>query len=337
MALYPSDDLALDVSSDRMTLCGASGWRPRTSRITGCGNGAPASAERGMCRELLKHASRIHTQRPPRITNGWVEKLLHMRLPCQEPAHLHWHNVAPPTSELSRWRKFSAPLESSRHYAQPRSTQRRGNCTCSRKIKRLLACRDALLRVFFAPRPGPFPPDFADAAVGQQFLLLEIYSMQRTHLLGEEMRKYRERTLERFATAMEGGNGGGGHIEEELGGVGRDAFLRWSSGARQTLSAERDTTIDDLHTCCMTSEASVAYRRSSADRAAYLVPIWHFLSPFFLPFFRSYATAYIPISLALSQPWKITKSNTLDTDTSDHFSLLECVYTASSKDFAAAG
>lgn len=73
----------------------------------------------------------------------------------------------------------------------------------------------------------------------------------------------------------------------------------------------------------MRSEASVAYRRSSADRAA-SGTIWPFFPSFiFLPFFQSYATAYIPISLALSQHWKTTKTNTLDTNTSDSLLLLE--------------
>ena len=75
----------------------------------------------------------------------------------------------------------------------------------------------------------------------------------------------------------------------------------------------------------MRSEASVAYRRSSADRAA-SGTIWPFFPSFiFLPFFQSYATAYIPISLALSQQWKTTKTNTLDTTISDHLLLLKCV------------
>jgi hypothetical protein len=125
-----------------------------------------------------------------------------------------------------------------------RSGFRRGNCTCSRKTKRLQACRDALsstrfLRASARPLSRRIPPM---PRWGQQFLLLEIYSMQRTNLLGEEMSKYRERTLRRFATAIEDGYGG------EWTRRGRDGVwtewdetrdLRWSSRVRQSLSTER--------------------------------------------------------------------------------------------------
>ena len=77
----------------------------------------------------------------------------------------------------------------------------------------------------------------------------------------------------------------------------------------------------------MRSEASVAYRRSSADPRC----IWYYLGLFiflffsFLPFFLSCATAYIPISLALSQHLESKKTNSLDTNTLDLSSLCGCV------------
>lgn len=138
------------------------------------------------------------------------------------------HYVSPPISELSRWRKFSAPLESTLQCAQPRSSTRSGEeiVPAAEKVSALLACRDALLRVFFAPQPGPcrrIPPM---PRWGQQFLLPEIYSMQRTHLLGEEMSKCRERTLRRFATAIEDGDGG-----------------EWTRRGRATVWTEWDETL----------------------------------------------------------------------------------------------
>ena len=182
--------------------------------------------QNGECVESCsKHASRIHTQRATAHYQwlGW-ENLCICGLPCQEPAHLHCtgHYVVSTGLGAVSVAKIFSPVWSRVCNARP-ATQRGENCTCSkRKIKRLfLACRRCDFYAPFLRAPAsPLPAGFRRCRGGdRQFLLLEIYSMGRTHLLsllGEEMSKYRERTLGRFATAIEDGEEGSGHGEEEM-------------------------------------------------------------------------------------------------------------------------
>lgn len=79
MALYPSDDLALDVSSDRMTFAVLAGGDRLLHELPDVAM-ALLLPQNGECVESCsKHASRIHTQRPHALSMAGVGKFLHMR------------------------------------------------------------------------------------------------------------------------------------------------------------------------------------------------------------------------------------------------------------------
>ena len=173
MALHPSDDLTYDVSSDRMTFAVLVGGDGVLHELPDAANGAPASAERGMCREAAPstRAGFIHSEQR-RSTNGWAGRTFAYAVFPAKSRHtctalgITW---SPPVSEQSRWRKFSAPfgVESAMR-AQPRSAEK----IVPAAREKLSACfwraEDAhsIRALFCAHRPARFPPDSADAAVG---------------------------------------------------------------------------------------------------------------------------------------------------------------------------
>lgn len=93
MALHPSDDLTYDVSSDRMTFAVLVGGDGVLHELPDAANGAPASAERGMCRELLQAREQdSYTASNGALPMAGLGKPLHMRssLPRAGTPALHW-------------------------------------------------------------------------------------------------------------------------------------------------------------------------------------------------------------------------------------------------------
>ena len=173
MALHPSDDLTYDVSSDRMTFAVLVGGDGVLHELPDAANGAPAPAERGMCRELLQAREQdSYTASNGALPMAGFGKAFAYAVFPAKSRHtctalgITW---SPPVSEQSRWRKFSAPfgVESAMR-AQPRSAEK----IVPAAREKLSACfwraEDAhsIRALFCAHRPARFPPDSADAAVG---------------------------------------------------------------------------------------------------------------------------------------------------------------------------
>lgn len=256
MALYPSDDLALDVSSDRMTFAVLAGGDRVLHELPDVAM-ALLLPQNGECVESCsKHASRIHTQRPPRITNGWGREVpayavfpAKSRHTCTGITCLHrprsslgGENFQPRWSRVCNAPSHAARAADSGEEIVPAA-------------EKLSACKRAEMLFFaFSSRLGQTPSRRIPPMPrwGQQFLLLEIYSMQRTHLLGEEMSKYRERTLRRFATAIEVGYGGE-WTRRARDGVWtewdetRGALVEWSEAVTQHGEETRRLMIYTLH------------------------------------------------------------------------------------------
>lgn len=211
MALHPSDDLTHDVSSDRMTFAVLVGGDRVLHELPDAAMALLLPQNRECAESCSKQHSRgfIHSGHSALSRAGLGSLCIRVFPAKSRHTCTGALRVSTGLGAASVAKIFSPIGVEFAMRTQPRSVRRRRFVPAAEKIKRLFwRAEMPFYALFFAHRPaasGRIPPM---PRWGQQFLLLEIYSMQRTHLLGEEMSKYRERTLGRFATAIEDGYGG---------------------------------------------------------------------------------------------------------------------------------